>query len=137
MEITDSATASVMCQHRESARLCDYPPEVIAQYALCSVKIDNIIRDLVSESPESSGSGGPELNALESLANVVGLDLDDPEDREYAEAVMNANYSDEESEAEPEEDLEAVPDSGLEFDTDGEHSSSFTLSISQHDICFE
>ena len=43
---------------------------------------------------------------------------------------MNADESDEESEAEQQEDLEAVPDSGPEFDTDGEQISSFTLTYS-------
>lgn len=71
-----------------------------------------------------------QLNELESFANVVGLDLDDPADREHAESMMNADESDEESEAEQQEDLEAVPDSGPEFDTDGEQISSFTLTYS-------
>ena len=76
----------------------------------------------------------PEQNALESFANVVGLDLDDYEDRERAEAMMCAEDSDEEIGNEPEETLEDLQDgskSGSEFDSDGErHINSFDLMIS-------
>ncbi len=50
---------------------------------------------------------------------------------------MNANYSVSENELIEEEDLEAVLDSGSEFNTDGEQCSFFTLSISQPDTCFD
>ena len=115
------------------ARVCDYSPEVIAQYDLRSVKIDTIIRDVVSEGSEPSNAVlpaiDPQQDALESFANVVGLDLDDPDDRVHAEAMMND--SDEEMEADPHEDLETVPDSGSEFDTDGKNLSSSTMTFAE------
>ena len=40
---------------------------------------------------------------------LIKVDLDNPEDRERAEAITNANISDDEPEAESQGDLEAVP----------------------------
>ncbi len=97
---------------------------MIAQYDLCSVKIDPIIRELVSKGSKAAVAGqsarhasDPQLNAAESFANVVSLDLDDPEDRDHAEAMLYAGDSDKDIETETQEDLEAVPESGSEFDT--------------------
>ncbi len=66
-------------------------------------------------------ASGSQLNALESFANVISLDLDDPWDRDHAEAMSYADASDPdvEMETEPHEDLEAVPESGSEFGTNG------------------
>jgi hypothetical protein len=66
------------------ARVCDFSEAEINQYDLRSVKIDPVIQDLVS----TQQAAAARLSDLEAFANVLGIDLDDPEEREHAEATM-------------------------------------------------
>jgi hypothetical protein len=100
---------------------------------ICQYLQDGLHRrydEYVLTAPRDS-RGFPRAPTRAHLAKFVieSLDLDDPDDRVHTEAMMND--SDEEMEADPHEDLETVPDSGTEFDTDGKNLSSSTMTFAE------
>jgi hypothetical protein len=104
------------------ARVCDFSEAEINQYDLRSVKIDPVIQDLVS----TQQAAAARLSDLEAFANVVGIDLDDPEEREHAEAMMQDDSDLDDGQDPPVENSESF-ESGSEFDSEDEEAWAAAL----------